>query len=178
METLAAEPSDVLFLLAEVAVAFAGFAGVVAIFQARLSQDAPSFDLFRFWVMLASSLSLLGFSLLPLVFHFLGSSQSAVWRLSSLVLAVFTVANAIFIVRLIRSRVEAVVASLDPAITVAANVTYAITLITQIANVFGALGGPRFGLYLVGLLMVLLGAAVNFARLVWVGTSRLRPPAG
>lgn len=39
------------------------------------------------------------------------------------------------------------------------------------------MGGPGFGLYLLGLLMVLLGAGVNFVRLVWVGTSGAGPPA-
>jgi hypothetical protein len=54
-----AEPSEVLPTLAEVAVAFAGFASIVAIFQARWSCKETSFDLFRFGVMLAFSLATL-----------------------------------------------------------------------------------------------------------------------
>ena len=38
-------------------------------------------------------------------------------------------------------------------------------------------GGPGFGLYLLGLFMLLLGAGVNFTRLVWVGSSHSAPPA-
>ena len=143
-----------------------------------MSTAGAPFDLFRFWVMLSFSLATLSFALLPFPLYFLGLSDATVWRVSSLLLASFTVANAVVIGRLIRRRVPAVVSSLEPGISVAAQLTYAITLVTQVANLLGFLGGPRFGLYLVGLLMVLIGAGVNFVRLVWLGTSRLGPPAG
>lgn len=168
-----ADPSDVLLTLAEVAVAFAGFASVVAIFQARWTRTETPFDLFRFWIMLAFSLATLFFALMPLCLHFLGLGDAAVWRTSSLLLALFVVGNGLLIRRLIRRGVQAVVSSLTPALSVGANVTYAITLVAQVSNALGLLGGPDFGLYLLGLLMLLLGAAVNFARLVWVGSSSL-----
>ena len=57
------EPSDVLLTLAEVAVAFAGFASIVAVFQVRWTRNEMPFDLFRFWVMLAFSLATLLFAL-------------------------------------------------------------------------------------------------------------------
>jgi len=169
---IGADPSDVLLTLTEVAVAFAGFSSIVAIFQTRWSGEDAPFDVFRFWVMLVFGLALLFFSLLPFAFHFLGVSESGVWRSSSLCLAIFVVANALFISRLRRRGVRAVVASLDPIVSAFAAATYLINLGAQLANAAGTLGGPGFGLYLVGLLMLLIGAAANFVRLVWVGRSR------
>jgi len=176
MQPITANPADVLLTLAEIAIAFVGFASVVAIFEARWSQAEAPFDLFRFWVMLAFGLAGLLFSLLPLLLLFLGLSPAWVWRLSSLALAVFVVGNGAFIVRLYRRRVAAVVASLDPWLSAFANLSYALNLLAQLANVAGRLGGPGFGLYLFGLLMILLGAAVNFARLVWVGSASFGSP--
>jgi hypothetical protein len=157
-------------------VSFAGFASVVAIFQARWSQRTTPFDLFRFWVMLAFSLATLLFALIPFALHFLGLGEAAVWRTSSALLALFVIGNAAFIVSLVRRRVPSVVSSLTPWISVFANVTYAVSIGAQLANVFGLLGGPTFGLYFLGLLILLLGAGVNFAPLVWVGSAELVPP--
>lgn len=171
--SLAADPSDVLLTLAEVAVAFAGFASVVAIFQARWRGDTVPFDLFRFWVMLAFSLALLFFAALPIVLHFLGLSDATVWRASSALLAAFVVGNAAWIASLIRRGVETVVSSLTPRISAAAQVTYVISLVAQASNVAGLFGGPGFGLYLVGLTMLMVGAGVNFVRLVWVASVEL-----
>jgi hypothetical protein len=60
---------------------------------------------------------------------------------------------------------------------VGANVTYAVTVFGQIANLVGVPGGPGFGFYLLGLLLLLVGAGVNFVRLVWVASSELNRPA-
>jgi hypothetical protein len=172
-----AEPSDVLLTLAEVAVAFAGFASIVAVFQAHWTRNDTRFDLFRFWVMLAFSLAALVFSLLPFLPHFLGLSEATTWRSSSALLALFVVVNGVFIARLIRLRVPLVVSSLTRSLSLGANATYAVTLAAQIANICGLLGGPGFGLYLLGLLLLLVGAGVNFVRLVWVASSQLNSPA-
>lgn len=172
-----AEPSDVLLTLAEVAVAFAGFASVVAIFQARWTRSETPFDLFRFWVMLAFSLATLVFALLPFLLHFLGLPDSTMWRLSSALLGLFVLGNALFISRLIRRRVPAVVSSLTTSLSVSANATYTAALAAQVTNLVGVFGGPGFGLYLLGLFLVLFGAGVNFVRLVWVASSQLNGPA-
>ena len=176
MQPLTANPSDILLTVAEIAVAFAGFASIVAIFQARWTQDDAPFDLFRFWVMLAFSLAALLFALIPFPLHFLGVAPSEVWRASSLLLACFVVANTLFVGRLYWRGVAAVVTSLNPVIAVFAYAIYAVILIAQIANAAGLLGGPGFGLYLLGLLLILFSAALNFVRLVWVGRDRLGPP--
>jgi glucan phosphoethanolaminetransferase (alkaline phosphatase superfamily) len=173
----AAEPSDVLLTLAEVAVAFAGFASIVAIFQVRWTREDVPFDLFRFWVMLAFSLATLLFALLPFLLHFLGLSDDATWRSCSALLALFVVANGVFIGNLVRRRVPTVVSSLTRSLNIGANTTYAVTLISQITNLLGVLGRPGFGLYLLGLLLILVGAGVNFVRLVWVASSQLNRPA-
>ena len=90
-------------------------------------------------------------------------------------LALFVIGQTAFIQRLIGRREPSVVSSLSRWITVIAGLIYAITLFSQVTNALGYLGGPRFGLYLIGLLLLLFGAGVNFVRLVWVGSSRFGP---
>jgi hypothetical protein len=63
---LASDPGDVLLTFAEIAVAFAGSASIVGIFQRGSEAGRDSFDLFRFWVMLEFSLAALFFVLLHL----------------------------------------------------------------------------------------------------------------
>jgi len=68
-----------------------------------------------------------------------------VWRTLSALPALFVIDKAAFIVSLVRRRVPALASSLTPWISVFANVTYAVSIGAQLANVFGLLGGAEFG---------------------------------
>lgn len=164
--SLQASPSDVLLTFGEIAVAFAGFASIVAIFQ-RGAASGPRFDRFRFWVMLEFSLFALFFALLPFPLAFLGLDGAGLWLASSAALLGFLAIHVFLMARLVRS--GAIDESLTPALSVVANAVYLAILVSQIWNLLQ----PGFGRYLLGLFLVLLGAGVNFARLVWVGQGAL-----
>lgn len=166
------DAGDVLLSLAEIAVAFAGFASIVAIFQRSSDQDGDAFDVFRFWVMLEFSFAALFFSLFPLLLGFLGLSVAVVWSVSGGGLIAFVFAHGVFTSRLIGRREPAVVSSLTRALSAVANVAFATILLTQALNIVGVFG-RSFAPYLAGLLLVLFGAALNFVRLVWVGNRSL-----
>ncbi len=85
----------VLLTIAEVAIAFAGFSGVVVVLGRR---DIPwtAAHLATFWEMIASSLSLLILALLPFVFHYADLSESTVWALSSAMAALGLLARGVF----------------------------------------------------------------------------------
>jgi hypothetical protein len=169
---LVADTTEVLLTLAEISVAFAGFSSVVAIFQQTASPDGDAFDLFRFWVMLEFSLAALFFSLLPLLLHFLGLSDAAVWSVSGAALIAFLVGHGVFTRRLIRRGQPQVVASLTRGLSISGGVVFLTIVVSQALNLAGVLG-RSFGPYLLGLLLLLLGAGVNFVRLVWVGNRPL-----
>jgi hypothetical protein len=74
---------DFLFTVAEVAVAFAGFAGLVTVLTQRLAKTEREFDIVRFRDMLLLSLIAAAFSLLPTLPSAFGASDEATWRLSA-----------------------------------------------------------------------------------------------
>lgn len=75
---------DFLFTVAEVAVAFAGFAGLVTVLTQRLGKTEREFDIVRFRDMLLLSLIAAAFSLLPTLPLAFGASDETTWRLSAL----------------------------------------------------------------------------------------------
>jgi hypothetical protein len=75
--------SDVLLTVAEVAIAFAGFASLVGILGQRYSSDDPRVSGTRMRGMITFSLMAVGFSLLPFVVYEYGLEEATVWRLSS-----------------------------------------------------------------------------------------------
>jgi hypothetical protein len=77
--------SELFFTLAEVGVAFAGFAGLVSILVGRASRSAEraALDLLFLHTVLATSLSVVAFALLPPSLVYLGVGQDAGLRVAS-----------------------------------------------------------------------------------------------
>lgn len=80
--------SEVLLTIAEVAVAFAGFASLVGMLGRRSALDDPRVLGVRMRAMLLTSLLVVAFTILPLVFDAYGLGEGTVWRASSLLLVV------------------------------------------------------------------------------------------
>ena len=83
--------SDVLLTIAEVAVAFAGFASLVGVLGQRSSADDPRVIGVRMRGMLLSGLVVVAFSIFPIVFVRYGASPTLTWTASSAVLLAATV---------------------------------------------------------------------------------------
>jgi hypothetical protein len=91
------EATGTLEVLSEIAIAFAGFAGIVgALAGTKLSPDHPSVWL-PFWCIIEFSLATLFAALLPIVLHELGAPPPLVWTLSSGTLAAFLLCHFAFI---------------------------------------------------------------------------------
>lgn len=82
--------SEVLLTIAEVAVAFAGFASLVGILGQGTSADDPRVIGVRMRGMLLSSLMVVGFSIFPILLARYGLSVDVIWTASSLVLLAAT----------------------------------------------------------------------------------------
>ena len=83
--------SDVLLTIAEVAVAFAGFASLVGVLGQRTSADDPRVIGVRMRGMLLSSLMVVAFSLFPILLAGYGASPDLLWMGCSLALLAVTV---------------------------------------------------------------------------------------
>ncbi len=84
------EGSDALGLIAEVGIAIAGFAGMIAALRAPGGRIA-SYAAFRIGVLLGLSASAVLLSLLPSALHFAGISGQGIWTLSSSVMVILIV---------------------------------------------------------------------------------------
>lgn len=78
-----ARVDDFLYTVAEVAVAFAGFAGLVTVLTRRLAGSQREFDIVRFRDMLLLSLITGAFALLPTLPASFGADEEITWRVSS-----------------------------------------------------------------------------------------------
>ncbi len=73
--------SESLSLVAELAIALAGFASIVAIIGRRQARDDATMDAIRLRGMLEFSLLAAAFALLPLLPFHAGLSENSTWRL-------------------------------------------------------------------------------------------------
>lgn len=84
--------SEILLTVAEVAVAFAGFASLVSILGRGTSADNPRVLSLRMRAMLLTSLLVVAFSLIPVILDSYGASPRLAWTASSLALLLATLA--------------------------------------------------------------------------------------
>ncbi len=77
--------TETLLTLAEVSVAFAGFASLASLFGRSRRVDRTAVDAMRMMNMLTASLSATLFSLIPIVFVSLAVDEQLIWRYSGLV---------------------------------------------------------------------------------------------
>ncbi len=165
---------DILLTMAEVAIALAGFAGVVTAFQRRGAGGSPPGTLTRFRSMVENSLGAFAFSLVPLPFLLSGASESTTWGACSLLLALFIILRHAFSFH--RSGGPAASGG-DPRLVYFYYAGSAVAIAVLLVNAGGFLFNRSFAGYFIGLLWVSLHAAMNFFRLTYVGlTSRNDAP--
>jgi hypothetical protein len=165
---------DVLLVSAEVAVTFAGFASLVALFGSRASRDGLHIDGNRLRTMVACSLLVVALALFPFVPLRYGFSEALVWRISSAALLLggiwltSRIARDYGAVRAAGIRIQLFIRVLNSGLVFAA-------LGLALANLFGASDPWAAANYLAGLLALLALAGVQFARLI--ESLVLAPPA-
>ncbi len=149
-----------LWVVAEIAIGFAGFTGVVAVFG---KQSWGALNRYRFTALWATSLSTMLFALFPFLLVHGGLTEAEVWRYSSGALALLvTVVNAVELPRTwkLRSRMPRV----DK-----------VALLALTFVLLGAIGGlawnagsptPTVAPYLAALMYLLLVATTMFVRLL------------
>ena len=156
-----------LLTTAEVAVAFAGFASVVTAFRSREHDGWAPQDVLRFQLMIASSLSVVLFALLPFAIDFFGASESRVWASASCVLGLYLALSLALVARRTSSLTARSV--LNRYIAWSFGVGALIALSLQALNALGVVFERELGPYFLGLLYLLVLAGISFARMLPIG---------
>ncbi len=154
--------SGVLTVIAEIGVALAGFSGIVVALRQRSVESWSVPEVLRLRLMLYASVSALIFALLPFAPHHLGASPALTWSVPSLALAVLF-GSSLFLPAT-RTPPSRTGLSFRWWVFYSSGTVIAITAL--LANAGGLLGGPSFGLYLVGLAWLLFYTTTLFVRLV------------
>jgi len=161
------EGEGILQTIAEIAVAFTGFTGVVAAFGRRSDRKWSDVDILRFRIMLATSLCALLYSVLPFVLFHLGLTSAALWRLGSALLAAQIVANTLYRnIQAWRTGTDSVraVGGKIPGLVL---LTFIVAVVVvQTLNALGMFPQRSFALYLFGVTYFLVNCSFNFVRLV------------
>ena len=158
------DTESTLLVIAEIAIAFTGFAGIIgALAGRRLKPDDPSVWL-PFWVMIEFGLGTLFAALLPMLPHYLGAADRVTWAVSSGAVAVYLVCHLVIMTpRFIRAQLESV-----PALSYPILASLVFALVSQLLNALGIGLRQNAGGFLIGLYLLLLTSGLNFAYLMYV----------
>jgi hypothetical protein len=156
--------------MAEVSVAFAGFASITVLFRGRSAGEWAFADVLRYRAMLRGSLYACLFSLFPIVLLQAGVPEPWTWSLTSACLLVYGLALSRVFVFLIRSgaRLNAEIARN----VIATGLNVAFQLLNLLDLGFHREAAP----VLLGVGLLLANAGANFYRLVVISPPEPRPP--
>jgi hypothetical protein len=157
--------SELLLTMAEVAVAFAGFASITVLFRGRSAGEWAIPDVFRYGAMLRGSLCACLFSLLPVVLFRAGVSEHWTWSLTSVGLLAYSVLLSRVFVVLFRAGARANAEIARNAIAIGLNGSL------QLLNLLGLGFHREAAPVLLGVGLLLANAGANFYRLVVVSPS-------
>jgi hypothetical protein len=162
---------DILLVMAELSLGFAGFASVVVTFRRRDSEPWKAPDAFAYRGMLRSSLFACFFALLPFPIGAFGATDRADWALSSGALAIYVA----FTIRVLVAFVRVV--GLPSGLRryfISICIGYAACLVLQLLNAVDVGFHREFPPYLLGVSWLLGVAGINFFRLVSIPEPRRR----
>jgi hypothetical protein len=150
--------AETFHVLAEVAVAFAGFASIAVLFRRRDDGEWSQIDALRYRGMLVNSLFSCAFALLPSILGAFGTPSTALWLSCSSLLFAYIAW------RLVVSFLSLAYRGMTPLkYSIAAAI-----LLLQLANVIGLPFDRGPASYLAGVSLVLVIAGSNFFELVSV----------
>jgi hypothetical protein len=162
--------SELLLTMAEVAVAFAGFASITVLFRGRSGGKWAIPDVFRYGAMLRGSLCACLLSLLPVALFRAGVSEPWTWSLTSVGLLAYGVLASRVFAFLFRVGARANAEIARNAIAVGLIVSL------QLLNLLGLGFHREAAPVLLGVGLLLANAGANFYRLVVVSPSEIGTP--
>lgn len=156
-----------LLTVAEIGVAFAGFASIVTAFRHHGADDWSPQDALRFQMLIIPSLSAMLLALLPFALGYFGVQEPGLWRAASTIMGAYVLAILALVapraVRLVRS------GALLPAVALPSLGGALVVVALQFCNATNLGVRPGIAAYFTGLLYLLLRSAASFARLLPIG---------
>ena len=172
------EAQSTLEVVAEISIAFMGFAGIVgALGGRRLTPERPHVW-FPFWVIIEVGLGTLLVALLPMLLHHLGLPDRLVWASSSAFVAIMVICHVLFMgPRFLRAMRDPSWVRL-PALERSVQLSLLLLFVSQVSNAIGVGLPQSAGGFLIGLYLLLLMSGLNFSYLLYVLLhSQGEPPA-
>lgn len=157
--------AELLLTMAEVSVAFAGFASITVIFRGRSAGEWAFADVLRYGAMLRASLFACLFSLFPLVLFHAGVSESWTWSITSIGLLGYGAASSRTFALLFRVGARASAEIVRNAIALGLIVSF------QLLNLLDLGFHREAAPVLLGVGLLLANAGANFYRLVVINPS-------
>ena len=158
--------SDVLTVLAEIFVAFAGFTGIVAALGQRSEGKWKPVDVIRFRALLEASLAGLVLSVVPYGFHYFGVVEAVTWSFGSFLVAVYVV---FFLIRIVQKQKE-LRATEDPNFVPGVRLILVFLSVpvvaVQLLNTIGVGLQHTFSGFLLGLIFLLILCCAMFVLLL------------
>jgi hypothetical protein len=162
------ENADLLLTIAEIAVAFAGFASLVSALSSAPIEEHPIVQSVRFRTMVLMSLTVVAFSLVPFVPHGLGVPPALSWRIASGLFLLSGSAGMYTGFRNLAGTRAAVGRDAGSNIRVAVvSGAASVALLLLGANTLGLSSTFAPGSYVAALLLYLLGSGTAFAALLF-----------
>jgi len=158
---------DTLLTLAEVSLGLAGFAGIVVVFGRGRGVLAPA-DSFRLLALVGCSLGTLFLSLISIALRAVGVPEPGLWQWSSAMLLALAVPAHLFAFARLRRDAAEILEVVPIRLVPLGAFAFLFNFVAQICNALGVGWSPNFGVYLFGLLLYLLFAALQFARMLFV----------
>ena len=160
------EESSLLETTAEVAVAFAGFIGIVLVLASREGRF-PGRDSLQIRVIVAASVTPIFYAVTPLLLDHLHVATDVIWRASSGFAGLAGLAITAFLIPQMRS----VAPTERPPMTSVNSLTaWMLTICALLCHLLNVLAWPwpsSGGLYLLGVWLVLAVAGTNFVSLIF-----------
>jgi len=153
---------ELLIGIAEIAIALAGFTGVVVVFGSRSAGTWHPGDRLRLGFLLEASLTAAGFSLLALLLLHTISDRPLTWAIMSAAWALFMTYSLYSSRRRIRQNADEH-GDVDRTANLLVAVLFIALIVLQIAN---AVLWLTFAPFLAALILNLAGATMQFARLI------------
>ncbi len=164
------EHSDILLTLAEVGIAFAGFAGLAGVFgRARVGVD-PQIHYHRIRSMIEVALVLVVFSMAPLVMATSQLDGNAVWRLSSLLLA--ATGLSVILAAAARMRHFRAAAGFSRVLAIVLLGSGSVVMVVLFANAAGVFPSSAASVYVFCLGWFLIQSSILFLRVLLVFVPR------
>ncbi len=153
--------------VSELALALAGFSGIVIVFGRWKDADV-AFEGYRIKLLLLASFGAMFLALTPVLFQQMGMTEPSLWILSNLLMGLFSL---MFVAvlwnptrRYMRKHPNMFYVPLLSAILIG----YALNISVQLMAAAGLVPLSRSGVFLAGLYWLLAHSAIQFARLLFV----------